>query len=133
MAEPFATIENLREHWAGLPEDHESDAAQKLIEASIIIRGLYPAVDAWLASGRLKAETVRFVVCDVVATAIRRVLEAEQGDNVQQETFSAGPYSQTLAYRIREANLFLSKLHKQLLTGGGARNRKAFMITPELP
>lgn len=127
---PFATIEDLKEHWGSLPEEYASDAEQKLKEASIIIRALYPSVDAWVNSGRLNADTLQFITCDMVASAIRRIIEAQEGDNLQQQTFSAGPYSQTMSYRIREANLFLTKQHKQMLTGGRTHTGKAFMIVP---
>lgn len=128
---PFATLEDLLEHWPGLPDDLHDSAEHKLFEASVIIRSLYPDVDRRLEQGKLSADTVTYIVCDMVATAIRRVLEAEKGDNLQSQTFSAGPYSQTLAYRVREATLFLSKLHRQMLSGGGSRNRKAFTILPK--
>lgn len=131
--EPFATIEDLRKHWPGLPEELEDVAETKLDEGSIIIRGLYPDVDSRLVSGALKVETVRLVLCQMVATLIKRELEDDGdtvSDGVTQQSFTAGPYSQSVSFRVREAELFLTRLHKLLLGGGGSRNRKAFMIIP---
>lgn len=134
MAAPFATIEDLRNHWPDLPSELDDVATTKLEEGSIIIRGLYPNVDARLASGALKSETVRLILCQMVATVIKREIQSEGepiGENVSQQSFTAGPYSQSVSFHIREAELFLSRLHKLLLSSGGARNRKAFMIVPK--
>lgn len=128
--EPFATVADLQKHWPELPSELEEVAATKLEEASIIIRGLYPMADARIESGVLKVETVRLVVCQMVATVIKRELNTPEGEDVTQQSFTAGSFTQSLQFRVREAELFLSRLHRQLLSGGGARNRKAFMIVP---
>lgn len=130
MAAPFATIEDLRKHWPDLPAELETTATTKLAEASLIIRGLYPGIDQRIASGRLDADVVNLVVCQMVATALKRELKAPESDNVQQQSWTAGPYTQAMTFRLQEAELFLSGLHKKLLSGGGKRNQKAFMIVP---
>lgn len=127
---PFATVAHLQKHWPELPTELEGVAETKLEEASIIIRGLYPTVDARLDSGALKVETVRLVVCQMVATVIKRELNAPESEDVTQQSFTAGSFTQSVQFRVREAELFLSRLHRQLLSGGGARNRKAFTIVP---
>ncbi|WP_417373009.1 hypothetical protein [Glutamicibacter protophormiae] len=127
---PFATIEDLRKHWADLPDELDEMAGTKLEEASIIIRGLYSGIDARIALGKLNPETVRLVVCQMVATLIRRELDAPEGEDIAQQSFTAGGFSQSLQFRIRDAELFLSALQRKLLSGGGARSRKAFMIVP---
>ncbi|TAP26859.1 Gp19/Gp15/Gp42 family protein [Arthrobacter sp. S41] len=129
MAEPFATIEDLVKHWPDIPEELRDVAETKLDEASIIVRGLYPGIDERISTGKLDADVVKLVVCQMVATTLKRELDASEGDDVSQQTFTAGLYSQSLSFRAREASLFLTKLHRQLL-GGGNRNRKAFMIIP---
>lgn len=128
--EPFATLDQLKKHWSLLPEEVEEEAEQKLIESSIFIRGLYPSIDAWIASGRVALETVVYVSCVMVATIIKREMEVPESEDVSQLSFAAGGFSQSVQFRIRDAELFLSRAHRQLLTGGGARNRKAFMIMP---
>lgn len=130
MGSPFASLDDLRAHWSGLPADLEDEAGQKLSEASTILRGLYPGIDARVASGALSSDVVILVVCQMVATAIRREMDAGNGDNVEQQSFTTGPYTQSLHFRVRDAELFLSRMHRQLLSGGGARNRKAFTIIP---
>lgn len=127
--EPLATLEDLKDHWAGLDEGMWSDADQKLREASVVVRGLYPWVDARIKSGALAADTVKYVVCDMVKTALD-VSEHEIPGDVSQASFTSGPFTQNLSFRSREGNLFLTRLHRQLLTGGGSRNRKAFTIIP---
>lgn len=130
MAEPFASLDDLVKHWPDLPEELQEVAETKLSEASTILRGLYPGIDARISSGKLDQDVVKLVVCQMVATALKRELDASEGDDVSQQTFTAGPFSQSLSFRAREASLFLTKLHRQLLGGGGNRNRKAFMIIP---
>lgn len=130
MAEPFATIEDLVKHWPDIPEELRDVAETKLDEASIIVRGLYPGIDERISEGKLDVDVVKLVVCQMVATTLKREIEAGAGDDVSQQTFTAGLYSQSLSFRAREATLFLTKLHRQLLGGGGNRNRKAFMIIP---
>lgn len=130
MAEPFATLDDLVKHWPGIPDELREVAETKLAEASTIIRGLYPGIDARISEGRLDVDVVKLVVCQMVATTLKRELDASEGDDVSQQTFTAGMFSQSLSFRAREASLFLTKLHRQLLSGGGNRNRKAFMIIP---
>jgi len=125
---PLATLEDLKEHWRGIPEDDVQDAEQKLIEASIIVRGLY-SVDARISSGDLDRETVVFVVCDMVKTALD-IAETDVPADVTQLSFGAGGFTQSATFRERDGKLFLTKLHRQLLSGGGSRNRKAFIIVP---
>lgn len=130
MAVPFADLEDLVKHWPDLPDELREVAETKLEEASTIIHGLYPDVDARIRAGRLDSDVVKLVVCQMVATTLQRELDASEGDDVSQQSFTAGPFTQSLSFRAREATLFLTKLHRQLLSGGGSRNRKAFMIVP---
>lgn len=129
MAEPLATLADLKTHWPALGPADEREAEQKLVEASIVLRGLYPWIDARISAGTLAQETVTYVVCDMVKTALDVSEHAIPGD-VSQASFTSGPFTQNLSFRSRDGNLFLTRLHRQLLTGGGTRNRKAFTITP---
>lgn len=133
MAEPFATLAELKAHWPGLPAEYDDEATQKLSEASIIIRGLYPGIDERISSGKLDADVVKLVVCQMVTTVIKREIDGDDADRFEQKQFTSGPFQQSVSYRIREAALFLTKLHKQLLSGGSGRNGKAFMIVPGFP
>lgn len=129
MGEPFATLGDLKDHWSDMPDDKDDDAEQKLKEASILIRGLYPQTDGRIESGKLDKETVTYVVCDMVKEALD-IPDDAPASNISQATFTTGPFSQNMSFRSREGNLFLKKIHRQLLSGGGSRNRKAFTITP---
>lgn len=126
--EPLATIVDLRNHWSALPVDKESDAEQKLMEASVTVRSLYP-VDARIKSGLLMRETAVLVVCDMVKTALD-IDDTEIPADVTQLSFGAGGFNQSATFRARDGKLFFTRLHRQMLSGGGARNRKAFMIMP---
>ncbi|POH58269.1 hypothetical protein [Arthrobacter glacialis] len=124
----LATLAELKKHWPSLPAEQEADAEQKLIEASIIVRGLYP-VDARIASGALDPATAAYVVCDMVKTAMD-IDETDVPADVTQLSFGAGGFTQSATFKDRDGKLFLTKLHRQLLSGGGSRNRKAFTIIP---
>lgn len=128
---PLATIADLRQHWPAMTTDMEDDAEHKLFEASVIVRGLYPWVDQRIENGTLSAATVTYVVCDMVKTALNvGETDVDLPSNVSQASFTTGPYTQNLSFRSNDGNLFLTKLHRQLLTGGGSRNRRAFTIIP---
>lgn len=126
---PFATLADLTNHWPDLPENKEEEAEHKLKEASTLVRGLYPATDGKIKAGTLSEDVVVLVVCDVVKEALNISDDEAQG-NLSQATFGAGPFTRNLSFRSREGNLFLKKLHRQLLTGGGSRSRRAFTIMP---
>ena len=126
--EPLATVADLRKHWSALPVDKEPEAEQKLLEASVIVRSLF-SVDARIRSGKLMRETAVFVVCDMVKTALD-IDETDIPADVTQLSFGAGPHTQSYSFKDRDGKLFFTRLHRQMLTGGGARSRKAFMIMP---
>jgi len=133
MAEPFATLADLQDHWPGLPAELAPAAEQKLVEASIILRGLYPGIDQRILSGKLDPDVVKLVVCQMVATVIQREMSGGDADQFEQQSFTSGPFTRSVSFRVREANLFLTRLQKQLLSGGSGRNGKAFMIVPGAP
>lgn len=128
MEPPFATPGDLHEHWAELPSDREADAAQKLIEASIEIRALYPDVDARIAAMTLDPDVPKLVVCRMVKRAMDN---ASRGglDGIGSVQESAGPFAQTLNFTNPDGNLYLSKSDKRLLIAGRS-GRKAWTIHP---
>lgn len=133
MAVPFATLADLQTHWPELPAELTAVAETKLSEASTILRGLYPDLDARIASGALSEDVVKLVVCQMVATVMQREIDGGDADRFEQQSFTSGPFTQQVSYRIREASLFLTRLQKQLLSGGAGKNRKAFTIVPGQP
>lgn len=126
MAAPFATVDDLRAHWRELPVEREPDAAQKLKEASIEIRGLYPDIDARIANGRPDVEVVVLVTCRMV----RRAMDVAEGlENIANISNQAGPFGQTTTFKNTDGKLYLTLSDKRLLSpqrGGG----KAFSTMP---
>jgi len=123
----YAKLADLRKHWPGLPEDREDEAEQKLDEASIEVRALYPDVDARLAAGTLDPDVPRLVVCRMV----KRAMDTSRGElagvgNIQE---SAGPFARTMTFTNPDGNLYLSKADKRLLAAGRPA-RKAWTIHP---
>ncbi|MNW35802.1 Phage protein Gp19/Gp15/Gp42 [compost metagenome] len=113
MAEPFATIEDLKKHWPALPPEDVPEAEQKLIEASLVIRAKYPDIDQRIASGELDRDVVTYVVCRMV----RRALDTPEDvpENATQMSFTAGPFSQSATFRNTDGALYLGKSDKELL------------------
>lgn len=128
MATPFADIEDLRKHWSKLPFEDEEDAGQKLVEASIEVRALYPDIDSRILSGRLDPDAPKLVVCRMVKRAMDN---ADNGvpSGVGSVQESAGPFAQTLNFTNPDGNLYLSKSDKRLLAAGRA-GRQAWTIHP---
>lgn len=113
MDTPFANLEDLKKHWPGLPTEDESEAEQKLIEASLIIRTKYPTIDRRISTGELDPDVVKYVVCRMV----RRALDVpeEVPENVGQLSFTAGPFSQSATFRNNDGSLYLGKADADLL------------------
>lgn len=128
MAPPFANVDDLRKHWAELPADREDEAAQKLIEASIEIRALYPDADARIAALTLDPDVPKLVVCRMVKRAMDNASRGGM-DGIGSVQESAGPFAQTLNFTNPDGNLYLSKSDKRLLAAGRP-GRKAWTIHP---
>lgn len=128
MAEPFAVLPDLRSHWSKLPAADEDEAAQKLIEASIEVRVLYPDVDSRISSGTLDSDVPKLVVCRMVKRAMDNASRGGM-DGIGSVQESAGPFAQTLNFTNPDGNLYLSKSDKRLLSAGRP-GRKAWTIHP---
>ena len=126
MAEPFADWEDLQRHWPQVPADAAEEATNKLDEASVEIRGLYPNIDRRLAAGTITADALRLVTVRVV----KRALDAPAaGAGVGQITNTTGPFSQALHFTNPDGNIYLSKADRRLLEGG-RRTGQAFTVHP---
>lgn len=128
MAAPFAIVADLREHWPKLPVADEDEASQKLAEASIEVRALFPDVDSRITAATLDPDVPKLVVCRMVKRAMDN---ASRGglDGVGSVQESAGPFAQTLNFTNPDGNLYLSKSDKRLLAAGRP-GRKAWTIHP---
>lgn len=114
MAEPFATLENLRGEWAELPEDREAEATRKLAKASRRIRELYPRTDARIAAGSLDPDSVMDIVCDMVKRAMDVAPGFENVDNINQQ---AGPFGATTTFKNTDGKIYFTADEKRVLAG----------------
>jgi len=113
MAEPFATLTDLQKHWPALPGEDEPEAEQKLVEASLVIRALYPDIDQRIASGALDKDIATYVVCRMVKRAMDTPEEVPE--NATQLSFAAGGFSQSMSLKNSDGSLYLGKSDKELL------------------
>lgn len=132
MAADYATLEDLKAHWSKLPVEDEEDAAQKLHEASIEIRGNYPELDRRLsipvADGGMDPEIPKLVACRMV----KRAMDVdESAPTAGLETFQlgAGPFSMGGKVMNPDGNIYLSKNDRNLLKASRSK-RSAFTIHP---
>lgn len=132
MAADYATIDDLKEHWSGLPAEALADAGQKLHEASIIIRGTFPDLDERLAlpvaRGGIDPDIPRLVVCRMVKNALD-VSEEASTAGLESFQYAAGPFSMGGKVHNPDGDLYLKAADKRLLSPPRAR-RKAFTIHP---
>ncbi|MFJ2618167.1 Gp19/Gp15/Gp42 family protein [Glutamicibacter sp. NPDC087344] len=113
MAVPFATIEDLRNHWKALPAEDEEEAEQKLKEASLMIRSKVEDIDSRIATGDLDLDLVILVVCRMVKRAMD--VPEEVPENITQMSFTAGPFGQSATFRNTDGALYVGKQDLSLL------------------
>lgn len=117
MADPFATVDDLKSGWLGFPEGEEALAGVLLARASRLIRAEVPDVDAQIQDGKLDQELVGDVVCAMVKRAMLN--EDTAGVSNTQET--TGPFSQTFTFANPSGDLYLLKSERSRLLGGVQR------------
>lgn len=127
MAEPFATVEELKLHWAALSEDQYPEAAQRLSEAAIRIRSHFPTVDSRIAAGTLDPDIPRLVSTEMVKRALTPPAEGMEG--VAQASGTTGPFTTQFTYSNPDGALYLSKEDRRMLSPA-PRQRRAFTIMP---
>lgn len=114
MAEPFATLADLRGEWDALPTEREDEATRKLAKASRRVRELYPQTDARIAAGSLDPDSVMDIVCDMVKRAMDIVAGFENVDNINQQ---AGPFGATTTFKNTDGKIYLTADEKRVLAG----------------
>lgn len=128
MAADYATLEDLRAHWSALLADDESEAQQKLHEASVEVRGLYSDLDGRIASGTLDPDLPRLVVCRMV----KRTLEPKDDNappaGVETFQFGTGPFTMGGKMANPDGSLYLTAADKRLLAR--SKSRSAWTIHP---
>lgn len=128
MAADYASLADLKEHWSDLPADREAEAAQKLHEASVEVRALYPDLDGRVGSLEIDADVPRLVVCRMVKRAMDVAALPEQAAGLDQFTAVTGPFSFTGHVRSPDGALYLSGADKRLLSS--RRSRRPFTTMP---
>ena len=113
MASPFATLDDLKKHWPGLPAEDEEEAEQKLAESSLIIRQSFKTIDARITRGELDKDLVKLVACRMVRRALDVPDDVPEG--ADQMSFAAGPYSESFHLRNTDGAVYLGKQDLRLL------------------
>lgn len=126
MGAPFSTLSDLKAHWPGLPEYLEDEAVQKLAEASIEIRGLYPDIDARLKAGAIGAGVVGLVVNRMVKRALEQPADEMPAGLTQFQT-TVGPFAQSMSFSGRDGAVYLTRADRNLLAPKKVE-RKAWTI-----
>lgn len=118
MAEPFADASYYEENFGAPPSSIADRLDKELARASRYVRAEVPSVDARIASGKLDADLVKDIVCEMVKSASASMAEGVGVASVQQ---AAGPYSKTTTFANPVGDLYLTKKQRRLLGGGLAR------------
>lgn len=132
MASDYATLADLKAHWAELPADKEADAAQKLHEASVEVRANYPDLDQRLAlpitEGGLDPDIPKLVVNRMVKRALN-VSEDAPTAGLESFQFGTGPFTMGGKVRNPDGDVYLTAADKRLL-GKSRPRRQAWTIHP---
>ncbi|MCA1185710.1 phage Gp19/Gp15/Gp42 family protein [Saccharopolyspora sp. 6T] len=122
---PFATVEDLERRLGVQYDDTERAQVEALIEdVSALIRQARPSIDADIAAGRVSANVVRMVCCQVVARYMSTVDSGSIGVRSEQHP----EYGYTLTTAAANG-LELTQSELGLLTPASRRD-KAFSIIP---
>ncbi|SEI44780.1 hypothetical protein SAMN04487917_101344 [Arthrobacter sp. yr096] len=128
MAADYASLEDFKNHWSALKPEDEADATQKLHEASIEVRGLYPDLDGRIDSGLIDPDVPRLVVCRMVKRAMEPKDENAPPTGMESFQFGAGPFSVGGKMTNPDNSIYLSAADKRLLAR--SKHREAFTIIP---
>lgn len=132
MAADYATLADLKLHWPGLLAEDETEATQKLHEASVEVRGDYPDVDARISisveDGGMDPDIPKLVVNRMVKRAMDVTKDAPTA-GLESIQFGTGPFSMGGKVHNPDGNVYLSAADKRLL--GKSRPRgQAWTIHP---
>lgn len=129
MAADYASLADLKEHWSALPAEDEEEAQQKLHEASVEVRGLYPDLDARIAGGSLDADVPKLVVNRMVKRALEPRDENAPPAGTESFQVGAGPFTMGGKIANPDDALYLTAADKRLL-GRSRPKAKAWTIHP---
>lgn len=103
---PFATVDELRKRWKGMPDGIEEEVQVALEDASQFILDIAPA------ARKARANTRRRIVC----AAVKRSMDTpEESVGVSQLQMGAGPYQQSRSFANPHGDFYLTKLEKKAL------------------
>lgn len=108
---PFASVQELRARWPDMPPGADAHAGILLEDASQFI------VDVCPAAASAPVATRRRVVCSVV----RRSMESGLPAGVEQQTQTAGPFSQSFTVANSSGDFYLTKNERKALGEGAQR------------
>ncbi|MBT8162799.1 MULTISPECIES: hypothetical protein [Arthrobacter] len=128
MAADYATLADLQEHWSALPAEKETEAQQKLHEASVEVRALYSDLDGRIVSGSIDADVPRLVVCRMVKRALEPKDDNAPPAGMESFQFGAGPFSMGGKMVNPDGSLYLTAADKRLLAK--SKRRQAWTIQP---
>ncbi|NKU21738.1 hypothetical protein GS907_24570 [Rhodococcus hoagii] len=108
----FATATDLSKRWKGYHSDDEALATQLLADASLWIRAWVPDAAAY-AGKQDVADALEMVACSMV----KRAMTNEDADGLESRSETVGPYTEQVAFRNPDGNLYLTKGEQALLDG----------------
>jgi hypothetical protein len=111
----YATLEDLKKHWPGLPAEREAEATQKLHEATVEVRALFPDVETRLLASTLDDDIPRLVVSRMVKRAMDVATDAATA-GLESFQFGTGPFTMGGKVHNPEGNLYLTAADKRLLS-----------------
>lgn len=113
VTEAFATPDELRNRWRGMPSYTDETLETELLDASQYI------VDVCPSALEAAAATRRRVVCKVVKRSMIADESAAQGvESIQQ---GAGPYQETIKLSNPHGDYYLTGQERKALGGGKQR------------
>lgn len=108
----FATSADLKRRWKGYRDADEELATQLLADASLWIRAWVPDAAAYAGKTDV-ADALTMVACAMV----KRAMANEDADGIESRSETVGPYSEQVAFRNPDGNLYMTKSEQSLLDG----------------
>ena len=116
---PFATVDELKKRWKGMPDGIDDEAEVALEDASQFILDIAPAART------AHQNTRRRIVCAVVK---RSMGSPEESVGVSQLQMGAGPYQQSRSFANPHGDFYLTKLEKKALGVGKQKSGEVDLL-----
>jgi hypothetical protein len=123
--DPFADISDVESIWRPLTDAERVMVLSRIEQASQLVRDEVPTVDDRIASGDLSANTVRFIVRDMVFRLVSHPAFVRQSSAAIDDGSESNTYDSSVSRGV----MFIEETELRRLTG--ARTSAAsFSITP---